>query len=205
MAPVLRSTALFKPVEDLSALKGRFETLKVFGAARGSRLRAFFLRKYADKFWWSQRSLRRGWGLPVREDELSAAGLLDRERFYLSLPSSADPPLPGVVSGYFKSSVPEGWVRVPGKSDDTEFYRELVALSWDPKRADELAVGLKEGTFTYVKRSPKIRRLLGLTNAAFRRYVAVPLPPFETRKHLVWVRKNEGGVLVAPRFVAGHG
>jgi hypothetical protein len=75
------------------------------------------------------------WWLTKRE--IIAAGLGEREAYYLSLDKRFDP-APDAVPGFFRSSVPQGWRRVKSQDpvnhdDQLEFFRELVELTWQPE------------------------------------------------------------------------
>jgi len=197
LAPVIRSTALFKPLEDIGSLKGRVETLSGFGGAKKTKVVSFFLRRFFRSIWWSQRSLRRGLDIRVSDDVLRATKLYDREVFYtLDVPRKLDRPLPGISVGYYRSSVPEGWARVRRKGkDDPEFYKELVEASWNPERSSESLVPTQEGTVRYVSGflTRKFQRLSGFkSRAALFVYLRRTLPPAERKSHLVW-RKECGG------------
>lgn len=199
LAPVIRSTVLFKELETSIALVGRVETFRGFGAARRDRLVSWLLRRFSKAVWGSQRSLRRGLGVRVSDNSLRLAGLFERESYYLSLDKRWDPPLPVAQSGYFLSSVPEGWARVVSDTRvdfdvQREFARTLVEHSWrfgaeslgPAPRFDE-----RKGTLHFVHRPLTARhaKLAGLTLAALRRFLgALTLPKKRVLGVARWVR-----------------
>jgi len=202
-APVVRSTAFFKKVEDLSSLTGRWNTLKCFGGEARRFLQVKFLERFSLQIWKSQRSLRRGWGWKVSMEVLRRSRLLEREFFYSSLPSPADRPLPAVSVGYFRTSIPEGWEKVwSAGSDDPEFREELIANCWNPKVLGSLkAVDPFEGTFRYVDSKVTRRRskLLGVNLKGLRTFLRGGRVLLDTRRGKgawVWRRKEREGVFV---------
>jgi len=199
-APVVRSTAFFKPVDstDLLSLTGRWSTLAAFGGGRRRFLQVQFLRMHSGKLWKSQRSLRRGWAWSVSEAVLREARMLDRERFYSSLPAKSDSPIPVVDKGYFRTSIPEGfrkeWVRT-GR-DSADFGPALVASCWDPKvNFGRKEVDVLSGTFRYCASSvSRFRaRLLGVNLKSLRGFLRrSPCPLLDTRrKKGYWVWRKE--------------
>jgi len=210
-APVIRSTAWFKGLDDLTSLSGRWDTLKCFGGDKRRYLQIQFLRRYEDQVWFSQRSLRRGWGWSISETVLRQSRLIAREWFYSSLPAESDSPLPRVIKGYFKTSIPEGWRKVwSSGSDDPRFGEELVAHCWDPQIAQSAseAVDWKQGTFRYVH-SPLSRfraKLLGVNLKGLRTYLRGCRVLLDTRRgagRWVW-RKECGDASSAIRFIAAR-
>lgn len=198
MAPVIRSTCLFKPLESIDALVGRFHSFRGFGGRRRDVMHLALLKKFRGRIIHSQRSISKGLGIRVRDDVIRHAGLFRRELFYLSLP---EPPLQSTTLGYYQSCVPPGWhrVRVYDRSKTPEsFTRELIALAWDPKIQDQgLTVDPRKGTYyCNVKRiTMKNVRLLGLRTIpqAIRYLVPKLLPRSRCRGNLVWRRDSEGG------------
>jgi len=127
LVPVVRSTQLFRAVECPSAIAGR-----VSAFARGFPDRDVWLvrllRRLRPSIESCQRSLRRGLCVPVSVPVIRAAGLWQRECFYLSLPSE-----PGMVaprSTFAQRCTPDGWVRVPTRRIlDSDLLLEKIVLS----------------------------------------------------------------------------
>lgn len=176
LAPVIRSTSFFSPVEDPHSLAGRFDTIRGFDPKRRSFLGAVLLRKHRKAIWWTQRSVRNGLGIRVNDDALRSSGLWRREWFYTTLPR--EPPLPKLLDGWVLKSIPDGWARVPwwgpvNMDSQRQFYREVVETAWNPVRDEAKDTSVREGTIPY--RDPLDRRgmrLLGWTRfGAYRRWL----------------------------------
>lgn len=138
LAPVIRSTAIFKPPESLEALKGRLDTLRGFRKDRRDFWTIKVLKKHSGLIWWNQRSLEKC-DISVPDFILKSTGLLDREIFYTNLPKGLDTAPRSRKFGYFTRAIPEGWVRERGKEKDPdvqrEFFRLLVENCWNPSIA----------------------------------------------------------------------
>lgn len=191
LAPVIRSTVFFKKLERPSALVGRVGTLRGFPPPIRSRLVASLLSRFSGTVWWSQRSLRRGWGMRVSNEALRMARLLERESFYLSLDKFHDPGFPEVQDGYFVSSIPEGWSRVRSRTavsrdEQAQFARELVASSWEPKKMIPRPEVLK-WTAHFVPMHFRAARWLGIGKRAVR-LMRTKLPPCRVLGVARWVR-----------------
>nr|UJQ92010.1 MAG: putative RNA-dependent RNA polymerase [Magoulivirus sp.] len=204
LAPVIRSTAFFRKVDDPLSLTGRWNTLKCFGGEARWFLQCQFLKRFSALIWRSQRSLRRGWGWNISENVLKRSGLFKRECFYSSLPSSRDCPIPGASVGYFKTSIPEGWHKVWSSTgrDDPDFGPELVANCWKPEVCrSPPVVDWRRLTLVYVS-SPVSRRrarLLGSNLKGLRTFLRGSQVLLDTRRRKggwVWRRECEGVVFV---------
>lgn len=202
LAPVVRSTAVFKSCDDLSTLSGRMETLRSLRADRRVYWEVWLLKSVSKAIWWSQRSLRRGLDVFVGDIPLKKAGLWDREVFYASLPVALDPPSPVASIGYYKSAIPKGWVRKVGKTDPAvlkEFLEEMIALSWNPVKGEEVvskdtlrgpAAADLQGRY-----SLRRMRLAGFrSRKCFQRWIRScdRMPPSTRRAERCWVRERVG-------------
>jgi hypothetical protein len=116
LAPVVRSTAVFKKLEDFNSLKGRVETFKGFRPDRRDSWVSFLLGRFRSAITASRRSLTRGLDMRLSKQVIFRSGLAERESYYLSLDKRFDPPLQATQNGYLKQRVPEGWVR--GRSEE---------------------------------------------------------------------------------------
>jgi len=122
LAPVVRSTHLFKPVENPTALQGKINAVADgMGKAQRGWWQLMVLRNFRSSVLRLQRSVRRGLECRVSRWVLERAHLWERECFYLSLPT--EPPIPGVNIGYKQETVPAGWRRVL-TSSEVDFQRE---------------------------------------------------------------------------------
>nr|UUW21027.1 MAG: putative RNA-dependent RNA polymerase [Guiyang botourmia-like virus 1] len=186
-APVIRSTSLFTTPESLSEIKGRFDTTRRFGGRRRDLLQSWFLGRFRPQILKSQRSVTRGLEMIVSKRVLAQSQLLERESYYLSLDKQYDPPLDAKV-GYFTNPVPPGWkrVRTNEKVDETEFFRELVELTWTPKisSSDEKV----SWTSTWVKYPIKWGKLLGVSNRELKRRAIACTLPSKKEGEMRWVR-----------------
>jgi len=198
MCPVVRSTVLFKSLDDLSSLKGRFDSFKHFDGRRRTLLTAKLLARLARHIWYSQRSVRRGLEIYASDRALEISHLADRERFYLSLPPRCDSHLPVGVNGYYRSKIPPGWERKVGVKDDPEFYREVVAMAWDPEVSSLTKVDYHERTFRFVGVDQgKMMKLLGFrSRRKFRTWKTKEIPRPARSEKMVWTREGH-----ALRFV----
>nr|UUW21013.1 MAG: putative RNA-dependent RNA polymerase [Xiaogan botourmia-like virus 4] len=193
LCPVIRSTCFFPRLPRFESLQGRFESLKDWKGSRGFFLRTVLLRRFSGDIWRSEISLRRGLGLRVSEGVLVASRLRDREYFYLRLPEKSDRIDAFVPGPFFRTSVPDGWVRVrsAGK-DDPDFSDALVESCWSPQREDRLASSKKlclcSVRFVEMRVTRLRARLLGLNLAGLRRFLRRPLPTFKKGLPLVWRR-----------------
>jgi len=213
--PVIRSKALFGAPETVDSLIGRYGSFcPGFGGGRRAELRALFIKENYNSFARTQRSLTRGLGLSASRRTLVAAGVWDREKFYLQL--SHEPPLP--LLHRYGTYVPEGWERRPenamldvgqARSDEKEFWELVVGHTWleEPRiqSKEDLALErdsywekVRSATFRYSRPTPGDRRrrakLLGLGLLGLRRFLSSPvvLPGLATRPATVWVRKGRG-------------
>jgi len=154
LAPVVRSTHLFKPVESLTALQGKINAVADgMGKVERGWWQLMVLRNFRNSVFQLQRSVRRGLECRVARWVLEKAHLWERECFYLSLPT--EPPIPGVNIGYKQETVPAGWRRVL-TSSEVDFQREacffeIVAhRAWtEPfaERREDVWSKTREGTF----------------------------------------------------------
>jgi hypothetical protein len=171
LAPVVRSTALFSPLDDLNSLSGRLDTLKGFNPVRKAYWATMLLKRVAPAIWWSQRSLFRGFDVWVPDHVLKRSGLWDREVFYTSLPAPLDPPEKVITVDYIQRRIPPGWKRVRGGRVDPsvqkEFMEDLLDLAWTPLRADDITLKAERGAFPCDVRTrfdPRKQRLLGFSS-----------------------------------------
>lgn len=133
-APVVRSTAVFKPLPEVRALKGRLDALRCLHPSRRIVWEKLLLSRVMTSVWAGQLSLRRGLGCRVSRRAIIELGLRDRELFYESLPSSMDHD-PVVVHNYLTSAIPKGWyqIRTSRRSQPPrEFLEALVDECWYP-------------------------------------------------------------------------
>jgi len=204
MAPVVRSTAVFKPLDDLNTLSGRLNTLRCIRSDRRSYWVRWLLKSVGPAIWWSQRSLRRGLEVFVSDSDLKAVNLWDREIFYLSLPSKLDPYSRTVSEGYLNEAVPEGWKRVEGKprkDEEALFAEALIDSAWNPSRADRLTSGPESlrgpASADFKGRySTKRYRLSSFRNKkGFKKWIRSQdrMPPFISKKQKKWVRVDDSG------------
>jgi len=199
LAPVVRSTVLFKGLETPVALAGRVETFRGFSPPVRDRLVCWLLRRFAKSVWGSQVSLRRGLGVRVSERQLRLSRLYERESFYLSLSDRQDPVYPLARDGYFLSSVPDGWRRVfrqtrIDQDSQRAFRRELVESSWQPVVRKGKVSGWFVGPVAFVARPTSARhaRLLGVS--VKRLCALVPIRNLPERKECGrprWVRDGK--------------
>lgn len=133
--PVIRSTQWFRKIECPSAIAGRVSAF-ARGMPNRSEWLVKLLRKLRPAITASQRSIRRGLGVPVSRDVIVKAGFWRREKFYLSLP--AEPALPLPRSQFAQRCVPEGWVRTrvrrlsPGDDECSSLVvQEMARLTWE--------------------------------------------------------------------------
>nr|UJQ91962.1 MAG: putative RNA-dependent RNA polymerase [Botourmiaviridae sp.] len=135
--PVVRSTHLFKAVECPSAIAGRVNSF-LQGASwrKKGGFVVVLLSRLRKAIFATQRSVVRGLGCRVPRWVLKAAGLWEREVFYLSLPREAVLPVPRAL--FAQNAVPDGWRRVevavksPGDEElERLFFEEMVALTWE--------------------------------------------------------------------------
>jgi len=203
LAPVVRSTALFKRVESLVSVAGRVETFRGFSVHRRDYLASVVLRHCSGAIWWSQRSVRRGLGVRVSEASLVLAGLRDREQFYAGL--TTEPALPTVVDGYLPTPVPKGWRRVfshaaVDRQEQRDFRIALVESAWDPCERVLSSASVQEGTSPFLPLNPRCARLLGFPSVRLWRkwYRNVPLPSVKRWGVPRWCR------IVADKVVVGE-
>jgi len=113
--PYIRSTCAFGTPESLSDLVGRYkDAFPGFCGDARRFLQTSFLCKNRKLIYRSSRSLTRGLGLRVPRSVLLAAGLSDREDFYLRLPRESPPP-PSPTDSW---TIPvPGWSCVPMVSE----------------------------------------------------------------------------------------
>jgi hypothetical protein len=204
LIPIIRSTQWFRAVEDPSAIAGR-----VAAFARGFPDRELWLKRLLVRVRpaidASQRSVKRGLGVPVSVSVLKAAGLWYRECYYLSLPS--EPPLPPPRSAFAQRCVPPGWTRFPVArvSPDDRLVESVVleamaALTWSvaPLPPSEVSSTLwdacREGTVRfsdYVSFLKRSSRLLRISRRAAVRSGCAPTEQVlvflrQGRRFLVW-------------------
>jgi hypothetical protein len=104
--PFVRAKALFTVPDSPSSWAGQYSSLcPGFSGPSGRPWRLDFLRRHQRTLWFSQRSITRGLGVSASEGLLRQAGLLRRERFYLSFDKEESLPacLPDVPMTRFPS------------------------------------------------------------------------------------------------------
>jgi len=174
LVPVVRSTQWFSAVECPSAIAGRVSAFCRGFPDRGVWL-SRLLRRLRPAIESTQRSLRRGLGVPVSASVIKDSGLWLREVFYLSLPQ--EPGLCAPRSTFAQRCVPDGWSRVATRrvspaDKDLESYlcQEMAALSWErqplaPSVVSQMVwAACREGTVSfssYLRDSKRRLRLLG--------------------------------------------
>jgi len=211
LAPVIRSTVLFKKMEGFASLKGRVESFKGFRPDRRDRLVSFLLGRFRSTITASRRSLTRGLDIRLRKKVIFSSGLAERESFYLSLDKQYDPPVQSAQNGYLVQRVPAGWMRVRSMDkvdyqSQQLFFQELVSATWEP----ELRIkGGNEDIFNQVlvnfRPFPmRFARQVCLSKRQLHRR----LWAFEIQKEwgtLRWVKKSvDDGAVVRQRFEFGH-
>jgi len=214
--PVVRSTSVFLAVEDPTALAGRFQSAFLGDWGRRRReLNIWLLRRLAPAIYSTQRSVTRGLGIPVSVKELKAAGLWEREVFYLS--SHTEPPLPPPRRLFAQRTVPDGWSRVwsdfrADVEDEVDDFilSETVALSWErqPLPPSEVSQAhweaVREGTLSYSSwasllaasrgRPSLVGRVSGSARAALRPYQRRPGDPVSDVLWTFLTRRDQPGV-----------
>jgi hypothetical protein len=196
LVPVIRSTVFFKDVEGCSSIAGRFHTLHSFPPLRRRFLQTALLRRLRKWIYCSQRSLRRGFCLRIPDGPLKAAGLWERECFYLSAPK--EPPLPPDPLEWRQNAIPPGWERVKIFRKPivrTEFLCDMVDCAWSTqpveqsrKGTDEYWSFAREGTFScssWLRDRRNLRRrsrLLGMSRTSAKVYLSESLPKGPKRK-----------------------
>lgn len=198
-APVVRSTAMFRPLERVDALKGRLETLRGFRSDRRVVWEKLLLSRVVTSVWASQRSLLRGLDCRFSHRSIIESGLRDRELFYLALPPSVDTGPPGVDLQYANCPIPDGWYRqrLPRRRPtDPEFISDLVDSCWYPV---ESTLGYREWvarSFRYVRPARvSVLRLCRGPLWVMARVVKGVLPPFRSLGFPCWRREDAGGAL----------
>jgi hypothetical protein len=183
--PFVRAKSFFpeKGQEAILGLKGRFLSFSPnLRGRRRSELRVQWLRENVGLINASRRSLTRGLGLPVKLDEVMAAGLWDREGWYLSF--EAERPVPCPLSEW--RGRPAGYQYCRVEKVTKEILREqkgvaeaFVKSAWEPPSGDceweeDLVANCPNWNgFSYLRRLDKIKRakLLGLSVANMKRYL----------------------------------
>lgn len=155
LAPIVRSTHLFKRLESPSGLADRVNTVAAGMPASERYLwQEMVLRRFQSDIHRLQRSVRRGLGIRVPGWLLKKVGLLEREDFYLSLPS--EPSLPSVTVGYKQESIPPGWKRVRqstavDRAREACFFELVHYRSWTApftSRKGDAWLAARSGTFS---------------------------------------------------------
>lgn len=187
LIPVIRSTQWFSAVECPTAIAGR-----VSAFARGFPDREVWLvrllRRIRPAIESTQRSLKRGLGVPVSVSVIKSAGFWAREVFYLSLPF--EPPLVAPRATFAQQCVPPGWsrqsVRRVTEGDLfllSEILRSMAARTWEiaPLPPGGVSSALwdacREGTVSfsrYLFGTGRSRRLLGLSRRSLMRELCSP-------------------------------
>jgi len=199
MAAVVRSTVFTKKLDDISSLKGRFDSFKHFDGRRRSLLTAKLLARFATAVWFSQRSIRRGLEIYASDDALEMSHFAARERYYLDLPKIADPPLPVGFNGFYKSKIPEGWVRRAGVRQDPDFIKEMIDLAWKPEAVADSHVDYHRGTFKFNDFGMKrMMKLLGFkSRRKFMKWRMKEIPRPARSERMVWAREGSQTHFVA--------
>jgi hypothetical protein len=109
--PFVRARCLFTKPDTPSSWAGQYSSLcPGFSGPSARPWRLEFLRRHQTQVWLSQRSITRGMMVPVSESLLRQAGLLRRERFYLSF--NKEEPLRALSSDCPRTVHPPGYTRV---------------------------------------------------------------------------------------------
>jgi hypothetical protein len=172
LAPVIRSTAIFKKPESVTAIKGQWDTLRGFRGVFGDRLRIFFLGVKRGAIFGSQLSLTRGLGIRASRSVIFRSNLAERESFYLSVDDKRDTPHE-TKTGYFRAAIPEGWRHVRSRKkvdreEQREFARALVAETWLPE-VSEPSRGHGRDTIHFVPYPVKGAKMLKMSGRAIYR------------------------------------
>jgi hypothetical protein len=156
-APVIRSTAVLKPLAKAEDLKERFESLRGLRSDRRVVWEKILLSRVGKTVWASQMSLRRGLGCRVSRRAIIESGLRDREIFYESLPSVMDQSVT-VTHNYLVSSIPSGWYRFRSATRSKTpraFLEALVDECWYPELSSPEDFVVKQSrTARYVRKRP---------------------------------------------------
>lgn len=140
LVPVIRGRAYFSIPRDLNGLVGAYDSAFVgFGGQPRNVLRSMYLRKHSSHVYMSGRSVTRGLGLCASVTVLRMAGLIGREKYYLSL--AKEEPIPVSPGDILWELDLKGWQRVPvrllskesrvdAKVDQVAFQKHLVAQTW---------------------------------------------------------------------------
>jgi hypothetical protein len=108
LVPFVRAKALFQTPSTPSQWADQLSSLCVgWNGTRARHWKLSFLRLHKTQAWVSQRSLTRGLGCRLTQGLLRQAGLLRRERFYLS--KEVEPPLPTLTSDCMQTRFPQGF------------------------------------------------------------------------------------------------
>nr|UUW21024.1 MAG: putative RNA-dependent RNA polymerase [Sanya botourmia-like virus 8] len=202
--PSIRSTCLFGPAEDATAVSGRLRSVFAFGSGAGLRLtQVFALKEMRKQVWASQRSVMRGLCSTTSWRVLKAAGLKDREIFYNKL--TKEIPLPVRQKEWMQNAIPDNYTRVPACSvrseDDPDFYREMVECTWsrDPKKregaVDNYWQAVREGTFRYVPLPPlKFGLMAGFSEREYLEFSNRVVNSPRVTKKMVWVKDPRGAL-----------
>jgi hypothetical protein len=142
--PFIRSKALWgKDHDEVASLHGRFHSaFPGFHGKRRELLRSTFLSQNWSLVHRCGRSLTRGMGLPVTEQQLKDAHMWQRELAYLELPREKPPPM-----AWSKWSLqPEGYeiaysesrrVLKDGSEEKADFIEACTAAAWQRPKTEE--------------------------------------------------------------------
>lgn len=212
LLPLVRSTQLFRSVECPSAIAGRLQSIAAGFDGPGRRWwQVSLLKKLTPAIYATQRSVVRGLGVRVPRSVLVAAGLWEREVFYLTAPF--EPPLPPPRPVFAQRCVPEGWrkIMVPLSGIDHQaeaeleswIQSEMTALSWlnpplPPRHVSRcLWDACREGTYSCRgwlsnRVSSRRRRLLQVSRRVFLAFLRCVLPP---DVHKAWFSPRRRGAV----------
>jgi len=194
-APFIRSSCLFSRIEDCGEVAGRLKGCVVGTGLFREKVQTFLLRNITTGIFTTQRSLRRGLGCTLSNRVIRWAQLDRREDFYLSFPSEPSVPLRKRL--WMHNSIPEGYVRCAGVTDDESFSFNMIETAWSrPPIAGKKQVDseywdyVREGTYRYVPFSAyRFWSMAGGTGA-------LPTPSLQCRRpnEMCWKKQREGGI-----------
>lgn len=212
--PHIRSSCVWEKPDVATAVPGKIERAVIGMPGVSRSVHTEVLRTCHSMILDSQRSVTRGLQCPVSVSCVRAAGLAEREAFYLSLP--VEPSVPPPFKRWQEWRVP-GWRCVvvdSGKGDDTGFLPALVRSTWEVPIVksdishDAYRRELREGTFRFVPLSKKYFRMLGGAKHTWGDFCRL-LPHDWERKvfrrrnggERVWRRAGGGDIAFAPAGV----
>jgi len=194
-APFIRSSCLFNRIEDCGEVAGRLKGCVVGTGLFREKVQTFLLRNITAGVFATQRSLRRGLGCALSSRVIRWAQLDKREDFYLSFPSEPSVPLRKRL--WMHNSIPLGYVRCAGVTDDESFSFNMIETAWSrppiagkKQSDDEYWDYVREGTYRYVPFSAyRFWTMAGGVGT-------LPKPQLQCRRpeKMGWKKQREGGI-----------